>query len=101
MIQLGSETAAGYIVLGNLYASRRLRDQAEEAYRKALALDPDSAVVHLGLGHYHRSSRRSKKADAAYNKARKLDPKNFLVLWSLGELRLMEGKRDEASRPSV
>src|SRR5207245_1278448 len=82
--------------LGNLgTALLRLKrlDEAIDAYRKLLRIDPKSVPAHVNLGlalHSQAKAQRDRKklheACAAYRKAVELDPKCVIAHFSLGVL---------------
>src|SRR5262249_4063650 len=70
--------------LGNaLYAKRDL-DGAMAAYKKAIALDPKSALAHYNFGTALYTKGDLAGATAAFNKAIALDPKDALAHYNLG-----------------
>jgi tetratricopeptide (TPR) repeat protein len=70
---------------------------AAEAYQRALALDPRSAVAWFGLGRSWRHSGRPEEAVGAFERARGLGWSAALDL-ELGGLHLERGRRDAALR---
>ena len=62
-------------------------DESEQAYRKALEIDPDHVKTLLGLGILLRNSlQRYNEAEQAYLKALEIDPSNVKVWLNLGGL---------------
>jgi Flp pilus assembly protein TadD len=70
---------------------------AEEAYRRALALDPGSAVAWEGLGNTWHRAGRTGEAEDALERARALGWSARLDL-ELGSLYLERGRREDALR---
>ena len=70
---------------GTLYDRQKLYDEAEEAFHKALAIDPQNATILNYLG-YELAERgvRLPEAIAMIRKAVDLDPQNYAFLDSLG-----------------
>ena len=49
--RLAPDDAPGWVALGQWARQEGLRDQAREAFGRAIALDPDNAAAHEALGH--------------------------------------------------
>jgi tetratricopeptide (TPR) repeat protein len=86
--QLDPTFPDAYKALGDLFltAPRRLFDQAEEAYSKAIDLRPFYAEAYVGLGDAKAAKGDVDGAVAAYQKALGFDPVNAKVHASLGKL---------------
>jgi tetratricopeptide (TPR) repeat protein len=66
--------ARGYNDLGNAFNRAGLLDKADEAYRKAISLDPDSYDAHNDLGISYAKSGQIDKALEEFNKAMAIKP---------------------------
>lgn len=62
----------------------RLRDEAKQAYRDALTLDPNCMPAHRGLGRLYTAQEDGPRAIAAFEKAVALAPKDAAVWADLG-----------------
>ena len=70
--------------------------RAREAFKRALALEPDLAEGHAGMGWIQMSHDRDwRGAEASYHRARELAPGNALVLHQSGMLAANLGRFDE------
>lgn len=70
--------------------------QAEDLYRKAIAIDPDYSIAHNNLGNVLVGLNRYDEAEATFRKAIELDPNDAYAYSNLGNV-LRELKRyDEA-----
>jgi eukaryotic-like serine/threonine-protein kinase len=72
--------------------------EAEEAYRRALALEPSTAAAHQRLGEVLEKQNRQKEAEAAFREAIRLAPDEFAFLQFLG-LRLTRQRRWTEAEP--
>jgi tetratricopeptide (TPR) repeat protein len=71
-------------------------EEAEQAYRRAIKINPKEARAYLGLGRVHAAQSRVPETLAAYRKAVELKPKMAEARFNLGLVLLVTGKRDEA-----
>lgn len=89
------ELAATWADLGMHYQAYKLTGPAEEAYRKATALDAkDPRWPHL-LGGLLQDAGRLDEAVNAYARALELAPEDVPALVHLGEIHLLQGRREE------
>jgi tetratricopeptide (TPR) repeat protein/serine/threonine protein kinase len=72
--------------------------EAEEAYRRALALEPSTAAAHQRLGEVLEKQNRQKEAEAAFREAIRLAPDEFAFLQFLS-LRLTRQRRWTEAEP--
>jgi len=87
------------IELGEALAEAGKLDEAEAAFRKALALAPDSAETQARLGGFlvnNRTNAAYAEAAALLNRALKSDPRLAYTRFSLGTLALKQGRAAEA-----
>ena len=86
-----------YNDLGNLLHQLKRHEEAEAAYRKAIALDPDYATAYNNLGILLRRLKRYEEAEAAHCKAIELDPNYTWGYGNLGWLYYHWGRLEEAT----
>ena len=88
-----------YFLRGTLYDRQKLYDQAEEAFSRALAIDPQNATILNYVG-YMLADRgvRLPEATAMIRKAVDLDPQNYAFLDSLGWVYFKAGQYKEAEQ---
>lgn len=72
--------------------------KAEAAFRKASALNPESATPLLGLAEVAARRHHLAKTESLLDKALSLEPKNAEVLRTVGRYRLLHGKSSEAEK---
>lgn len=89
--------ADGYYQLGRFLQSQSRYQEAEEAYRRALALDPVSVDAHNGLGTLHAVNGRFEEAHRSFNAALAIAPHNGAVLNNVGYAHLLEGRGVQAA----
>ena len=87
-----------YNDLGFVLERQGLPDEAAEAYRKALELDPKSASAHYNLGVNLARSGKFAEAESHLRSAIKADPKNAAAHLKLAEVLESRGHTDEARR---
>ena len=73
-------------------------EQAREASRKALELDPHSAEAHSSHGLALSASRRYAEADAEFETALRIDPKLYEALYFHARNRWAQGNLEDARR---
>ncbi|MCW5787695.1 MAG: tetratricopeptide repeat protein [Nitrospira sp.] len=82
---------------GRLYVSQRKTEQAEKAFRKAVELAPDVALVHFELGQLYLLERKLPAAESAFQAALKKDETNSEVHTALGLVLASQHKVDAAN----
>ena len=98
--ELEAATAAGgdhfeaHVALGDAYRLRAQVSEAEQAYRRAIALNDQRPEPHFGLGLLYSNARREADATRAFRAALQRDGDDPEILVELGTL--LEG--DEARR---
>ncbi len=83
------------------HAAREEDDEAIEAYRQALALNPEAAQLHLEIGTLHMKRRRYEEAIVALEAELKNDPYSVPALARTGEAYFLTGKTNEAQKVSL
>lgn len=95
-VQHATHRPDGYYQLGRYYQGQNRLEQAAEAYRKALAMDPGFFEAHNGLGTIYASQGRYDQAIAAFNSAIATAPDAAHVHNNIGYLKFLKGHYDEA-----
>ena len=91
------DTAVGPLInLGVLYASQRRRADAEAAYRRALALEPDNATALTNLGVLLADLDKPDDAEACHRRAIELAPDDASAHTNLGLLLQARRRHTEA-----
>lgn len=101
IIESRPDVSGGYEGLGKLYAFNEPRrpDKAIEAFDRGIAAglaEPQIAFLQMMKGSVYLSEERWEPALDAYNQALKLNPKMGLAYSGIGEVRMRQGKVDEA-----
>ena len=89
---------AAYNNLGVWYQRRGKLDEAEDAYRNAIALRPSFAQAHDNLGIIYALGGDGEHAIAAFETALRFDPTSCEAETNLGHALQRAGRRDEARR---
>lgn len=84
-LTLQPECPQAYYFLGSYHQQRHRLKEAEQAYRKAIALRPNS-MGHSNLGILYMEQGCIEKAEAAFKRAIRMDPKNRLAYTNLTNL---------------
>lgn len=82
---------------GRLYVSQRKTEQAEKAFKKALELAPDVALVHFELGQLYLLERKLPAAESAFQAALKKDETNSEIHTALALVLASQHKVDAAN----
>jgi Flp pilus assembly protein TadD len=69
-----------------------------EYYSKAIELDPQYAYAYINRGTVHSHLKEHQKAIADYNKAIELDTQNASAYLNLAELKIINGKYEDAAK---
>ncbi|MEK6803825.1 MAG: tetratricopeptide repeat protein [Nitrospirota bacterium] len=93
----GSRDPNLWRLAGRLYVSQRKTDQAEKAFRKAIELAPDLALVHYELGQLYLLERKLPAAESAFQTALKKEETNSEVHTALGLVLASQGRVDAAN----
>jgi tetratricopeptide (TPR) repeat protein len=92
----GSENDSAYLQSGWLCSARGKPVEAEKAFKKAIALNPQNTAAFTGLGHIYKGQAKYSEAESAFKKAIELDPKNDAAYEGLGGLYKDQGKYGES-----
>ena len=84
--QANPANSVDYLKQGNQFSKQQKWKQAENAYRKALSLDPNSAKAHYGLGNTLAAQQDVGNAIREYERALKLNPALKGIHFALGAL---------------
>lgn len=82
---------------GRFYLAQQKTDQAEKAFRKAVDLAPDLALVHYELGQLYFGERKFSAAESAFRMALKKEETNSAVHTALGLVLAVRGQMAEAN----
>jgi len=86
------------IHLGDALLALDRVDEAEDAYRRALELDPESAAAHYGLGRAAASADRPAEAVERFERVLALQPDASVVHYLLGQAYRKTGDLERARR---
>ncbi len=84
--------------LGAIYGRQNRPAEAEEQFRRAIALKPDYAEAHANLGSVYGRTGRIEDAIKETEQALALDPNSLLALRNLGFAYAQMGRTDEARK---
>ncbi len=98
VLQMDSSIAQAHKDLGIIYLNKRLFDYAEEEFKKALELAPDSFEMKFEYANYLYSISKNTEAEDFYLEALKIQPNNVLALTFLGLNSLILNKLNEAKK---
>lgn len=90
------ELAETRIALGSLELGTGKPTNAEDAFRRALALEPNNAEAHAGLGAALRAQGKFRPAVGELAKAIEMDPAYWRYRWDLGIVHYYAGELDAA-----
>ncbi len=96
VLQSDAARPEAHNALGILYSLQGQADQARQEFERALAIDPDDAVVLNNLGNSLRDLERPEPAASAYRRAIALAPNYAEPLNGLGSVLVAEGGPAEA-----
>jgi Flp pilus assembly protein TadD len=85
--------------LGEIYSRWNRRQDAEHAFRQALALDTFNSRAHFGLGAVLEAEGRTREALNEYVAGLQTDPRNSVGLESVERLRSVNRHSREGGNP--
>jgi tetratricopeptide (TPR) repeat protein len=88
--------ALGQVELGRVYRGQGQLADVVRTFEKALAEQPDNALIHCELGHCYRQMGEVKQALAHYQKFLEVHPNDFWGLLGMGATYLLEKQIDRA-----
>jgi tetratricopeptide (TPR) repeat protein len=88
--------AAAYNKLGTALAAQKRLREAADAFRQALAVQPDYAAAHNNLGIVLKDLGELADAEASFQRALALKPDYAAAFMNLGNVLKQQGKLDEA-----
>lgn len=89
------------LLVGGAYADAGYLGEAIAEFKAALAGDPDLASAHVSLGYAYlalTAGQSNPQAEAALRRALALDPASYDANYYLGQIELLEGRREQASK---
>lgn len=95
-IRLEPDVAYSYDQLGHVCSLLGRNDEAENAYREAIARDPSLSTSYVGLAGIYRSQARYVQALEMVDRALKLQPKSGSIHYSRGRLLKLMHREPEA-----
>jgi arylsulfatase A-like enzyme/predicted Zn-dependent protease len=91
-----AEIIEGHTLVGNFHARAGRQARAADAYRRALALDPQHLGATFSLALAYKNQGRLDDAAAGFERLRTLDPKNGKALWQLADIDRRQGRLERA-----
>ena len=96
MVTESPNSASGYNDLGNLLALADRLDDAEEAYRRAIELDPSDSGPRFNLGVLLQQRGNNREASQAYQNLLEVEPQHAWANYQLGTILEQRGDRSRA-----
>ena len=93
-----AERAKFHLSLGSLYLRKQDLAAAEDAFREAVAREPQSVEAHLALGNFYAGKRDIVQAERELKAAADLAPGGSLASLTLANFYLRAGKSDDGKR---
>ena len=94
---VNAERAEFQLNMGVLYAETGRAEEAEQAYRRAIAQDPRGIAARVNLADVYRAYSRDAEGEILLREALELQPANADVHHALGLLLIRRGQRPEAA----
>ena len=96
--QCTEKTSSDYVKEGYQYTEQQEYSKAENAFLKAIEIDPKNADGHYGIGGIYNNNKKYDKAIAAFEKVLRFDPTHFNAYYSLGYSHEQMGNKKEAEK---
>lgn len=97
--QIRKQESEAWFVRGlRLEEKPETMDQAQEAYQRAIELNPEAAGAYINLGTLYYNLHRLSEAEHCYLKASQIDPRYALAFFNLGNVYDERGDLEEARR---
>jgi choline-sulfatase len=90
------DNPAVHLALSSVYFRRQDAGNAIAAGRRAVELNPESAVAVLDLAFAFQAADRASEATTGFERVLELDPENLKALVNLAEIRAKRGEREKA-----
>lgn len=94
-IELNSQNDASMVKLGNLYFSEKRYKDAQQIYKKAVAINPDS-TNRYSLGQAYLANEDYNRAETEFNTVKRLIPDKTNGYFGLGQTYAKQGRYDKA-----
>ena len=96
-IKLDARSSGAWRELGRAYLGLRKRDEAEQAFLKAVEVGPDDWTAHNQLGGYYYGAGRFDEAASSFERVLTLAPDNVRAYNNLGSVHLRRERFDRAT----
>jgi tetratricopeptide (TPR) repeat protein len=96
LVRKDPDNPAVHLALSTVYFRRRDAPAAIAAGRRAVELNPESAVAVLDLAFAYQAAGRADEAASGFERVLELDPENLKGLVNLGEIHYARGEREKA-----
>jgi putative PEP-CTERM system TPR-repeat lipoprotein len=98
-IRVDPDRSGPYATLGAIELSRGRRDEAEQAFARAVELAPRSVAARLALGNFYWLTDQRAEAESALKAALEIEPRHALTNRALANFYLASNERVRAERP--
>lgn len=92
VLKQDQEMVEGHSLLGSVLLDTGKLDEAANAFRRALALDPEHRGATFNLALTYKTMGRLEEAEAGFARARTLDPRDGKPLWHLADIWMQRGE---------
>jgi arylsulfatase A-like enzyme/predicted Zn-dependent protease len=96
LVRRDPDNPAVHLALSSVYFRRKDAQAAIKAGRRAVELNPESAVAVLDLAFAYQAAGRVAEAASGFERVLALDPENLKALVNLGEIHYARGERELA-----
>ena len=94
----GTQNSESYRVLGDVYDSLKNASKAEDAYKKAIEMQPEGWVGYNSLGYFYYRKGRYDDAMIQYQKVLDMAPGNYVANNNLGAMYVFLGEFEKSIR---